>query len=175
MLVADKFEIDDKEISCKFSIEYLQDVEIQMRLLRQFRTTEITDEEVAVWKAIYFGFDPVSPAEYDQSEEAVTWREIIGCSGPGYRCPILTGPITEKEIDEWHNDYKNLKEVDFAALRKKYNVKFESDEEPPYQDYGDGYYFQPTAPIQWPAESTIFPWIEETPIREILDSFLRQD
>jgi hypothetical protein len=180
MVITDKFEIDGKEVTGHFSLEYLQDAEIQMRLLGKFRTTEITDEEIAIWKAISFGIDRTPSGELDQSPEAVTWRELLGCDGPGFRCPILTGEITQQEINEWGVEYEKLKKIDFEAVKKKYNVKFESDHEPPYPEYdtstpGDCWPpFQPTAPIQWPAESTIFPWVEDTrpKANNILDSFL---
>ncbi len=122
MVITDTMEIDGKEVPCHFSVEMLQDVEIQMRLLRQFRTTEITDEEIAIWKAISFGIDRTPSDEYDQSAEAVTWREILGCTGPGFRCPILTDPITQQEINEWGVEYEKLKNIDFEAVKKKYGL-----------------------------------------------------
>lgn len=128
------------KVTAHYSVECLQDQEIQMRMFRQFRTTEITDEEIAVWKAIYFGLDPTKPENFSQDKEAVTWREILCGVGPAHRCPILTGEITEQEISEWKEDYEKLKNINFAEVRKKYNVQFESDPycDPPHQDYGMG-------------------------------------
>jgi hypothetical protein len=163
MIITEKFEFDGQEVTGHFSVEHLQDVEIQMRLLRQFRTTEITEEEIAAWKTIYFGLDPVKPGEYNTDPECVTWREILGCTGPGFRCPILTDEITQQEIDDWGAAYTKFKNIDFDEVRKKYNVKFESDEPPPYPEYEDFGWgcSKPAQPVQWPPESTIFPWVED--------------
>jgi hypothetical protein len=154
-------------------VECLQDIEIQMRLFRQFRTTEITEEEIQIWRAVYFGIDRVKPEEFSNDLEAVTWREILCGTGPAHRCPILTEEITDQEITEWREDYEKLEKINFEEVRKRYNVKFERDEyyEPPYQecDWTNTSWNRTRRPVQWPAESTIFPWIEEAFPGVILD------
>lgn len=108
------------------STECLQDQEIQMRLFRSFRTTEITEEEIAEWKLIYHGVPRPKPEEWENGE-AATWRDLVGYSGPGYRSPILTDEITEQEIDDWRSASQQIEKMNFAEIRKKYNVKFESE------------------------------------------------
>ncbi len=141
--------------------EFLQDVEIQMRLLGKFRTTEITEEEIADWKEVYFGPPKTEPEDFDKSEQCISWREMLGCNGPGFKCPILTDAITEQEISEWGEEYDKLKKIDIDEVRKKYNVKFESDEEPPYpiyQEDGSKKYRRPGSTecdINW-----LYPWAD---------------
>ena len=116
------------------SVECLQDIEIQMRMFRQFRTTEITDDELAAWKLVCFGVPPTKPEE-TVSPEVRTWREILGCGGIAHRCPILTGEITETEIAEWTSANEQLGKMNLEEIRKKYKIKFESEDEEPDLDW----------------------------------------
>lgn len=111
------------------SLEQSQDIEIQLRMFRQLRTTEITEEEIAEWKTIYQGVEKPTPEDYTQDVESITWREILGCTGPAYRSPILTDEITQQEINEWGMEYEKFKKMDLAKIKKKYNVKFERENE----------------------------------------------
>jgi hypothetical protein len=165
----DSLEIDG--IKTHYTLEQLQDIEIQMRMLRQVRTNDFTEEELEIWKSISFGPKPTPPEEYDTSPECVTWRDILECNGPAHRCPILTGEITQQEVNEWGVEYEKLKKIDIEEVKKKYNVKLESDEEKPYKDDGCN---PPAAsqrrkPIQWPSWSEIFPWVESVPYGEMFD------
>ena len=104
--------------------EQNQDLEIQKRMNKIIRTSDISEEEAVYWKDIVFGRSLPQPSEYIDGEAKI-WREILEQNGPAHRSPILTDDITEEEIVSWKEAEEQIKNMDLDALRNK--IEFESE------------------------------------------------
>jgi len=97
-------------------------------------------DELMNTEAIYLeGFD-VRKAATDvgpiSQEEAKEWKEAYETNagfslGPAYT--TRTAPPTKEEVKGWQEAYEFFSNMDFEAVKKKYNVTFEQRELAPYE------------------------------------------